>query len=596
MIASQLQTLEISGLIQLANAQPELEYAFRHALMQEAVYNSLLKNDQKALHLAAGEVLESLYAGRVEQIVGHLAYHFSHAGDFQRAVKYYHLAGDQAMQRYATPEALEHYTRAVELAESSGQSTPELFQARGLVKEILGDFEGARADQSQALSLAEMQDNMVAKWQSLLNLGMLWASRDYHQTGEFYQQALDLVRSWDEPDYLAHSLNRMGNWYMNADQPYEAVKYHHEALSIFTAQQDRQEIANTLDLLGISYGIGADIPKGFDYMSRAIEAYREMDDRKGLASSLSVMSIMCAPVAETEIVITKNLTLTQAIHHAREAIEITRQINWRSGEAFALACLAQGLEANGHLDAALAASKSAQQIAVEIKHSQWLTASKIVTGYIYITLYDYDQAIEILQSAFEMAKTIGSINWLHETAAILGHVLGQIGQIDKAEATLNSSLSSDHPPRTLGERMIWNVRGELALARGDAQTALSITDQLYKDLPLRETGYAAPRLSLVRARAQVRLGLEEQALVELNAMRRAMQDQDAYTMLWRCHTALYHLYQRLHRQKEANEEQAAALALITELASTLKDESQRTHFTERATAELTQADYFDNPI
>jgi tetratricopeptide (TPR) repeat protein len=596
MIGSQLQALEISGLIQLARAVPELEYVFRHALLQEVVYNSLLKNDQKALHLAAGEVLESLNAGRVEQIAGHLAYHFSNGGDLQRAVKYYHMAGDLAAQRYATPEALELYTHAVELAEASGQQACELYQARGLVKEVLGDFEGARADQSQALAIAEKQGDMVAKWQSLLNLGMLWASRDYHQTGEFYQQALELARSWDEPDYLARSLNRMGNWYLNADQPYEAVKYHHEALSIFNDRQDKLEIANTLDLLGISYGIGADIPKGFDYMTRAIEAYRELDDRKGLASSLSVMSIMCAPVAQTESVITKDLTIPQAIHHAREALEITQQINWRSGEAFAMACLAQGLEANGQLGTALETSKSAQQIAEEIKHSQWLTASKIVTGYIYITLYDNGRAIEILQSAFEMAKSINSINWLHETVAILGHILVVTRQIDKADALLNSFLNSDHQPQTLGERMIWYVNGELALARGDAQTALSITDQLYKDLPLRKTGYAAPRLSLVRARAQVLLGLEEQALVELNAMRRTMQDMEARKMLLCCHTALYHLYQRMSRQQEANEEEAAALALITEMASTLQDESQRAHFTERATAELTQADYFGNPI
>jgi tetratricopeptide (TPR) repeat protein len=596
MIAPQLQTLEISGLIHLTSASPELEYVFRHALLQEAVYNSLLKNDQKALHLAVGEVLEGLYAGRVEQIAAHLAYHFSNAGDLQRAVKYYQLAGDIAMQGYATPEALELYTRAVRLAEESGQITPELYQGRGLVYEILGDFEGARSDQSRALALAEAQDNAVAKWQSMLNLGMLWASRDYEQTGKFYQQALELARSWDEPDYLARSLNRIGNWYMNVDQPYEAVKYHHEALSIFTARQDQQEIANTLDLLGLSYGIGADVPKGCDYMSRAIQAYREMDDLKGLASSLSTMSIMCAPVAETEIVIANSLTVPQSIQHAQEALEITRQINWRSGEAFALACLSQGLEANGQLDAALAASQSAQEIAVEIKHSQWLTAGKIMAGYIFTTLYDYDRAMEILESALELAKTTGSINWVHEAAGVLSHIAVLEKQYEKAEAVLNSVLEPDSTPRTLGERMVWCVRAELALARGEAQTALHIIDQMYQDLPLRETGYTAPQVSLVRARAQVLLGLEQEALLELQGMRRTTQDFNARTMLWRCHIALHHLYLRLNRRQDASEEQAAALALITEMAGTLKDEAQRSHFTERATAELTQADYFSNPI
>ncbi len=539
MIAPQLQTLEISGLIHLASASPELEYIFRHALLQEAVYNSLLKNDQKALHLAVGEVLEGLYTGRIEQIAAHLAYHFSNAEDLQRAVKYYQLAGDIAMQGYATPEALELYTRAVELAEKSGQITPELYQARGLVYEILGDFESARTDQSRALSLAEEQNNAVAKWQSLLNLGMLWASRDYDQTSKFYQQALELARSWGEPDYLARSLNRMGNWYMNADQHYEAVKYHQEALSIFTARQDQQEIANTLDFLGISYGIGGNTPKGCDYLSRAIQAYREMDDLKGLASSLSSKSIMCAPVPQTMIVIADSLTVPQSIQHAQEAVEITRQINWRSGEAFALACLSQGLEAHGQLGAALAASQSAQEIAIEIKHSQWLIAGKIMAGFIFATLYDYDRAIENLESTLELAKTIGSITWVNETAGVLGHVAVLSGQFEKAEVVLNSVHKPDSTPGTIGDRIVWCAQAELTLAHGDAHTALHITDQMYQDLPQRETGYTAPQVSLVRARAQVLLGLEQEALLELQGMRRTAQDFNACMMFWRCRTALY---------------------------------------------------------
>ena len=48
-LISQLNTLESSGLIRLLRAQPELEYLFRHALAQDAAYNSLLKQDRKQL-------------------------------------------------------------------------------------------------------------------------------------------------------------------------------------------------------------------------------------------------------------------------------------------------------------------------------------------------------------------------------------------------------------------------------------------------------------------------------------------------------------------------------------------------------------------
>jgi len=586
MIAAQLQTLEISGLIELASASPELEYIFRHALTQEAVYNSLLKNDQKALHRAAGEVLENLYAGRVEQIAAHLAYHFSIAEDLQRAVKYYHLAGDLAMQRYATPEALELYTHAVQLAEASGQSTPGLFQARGLVNEILGDFEGARADQSHSLGLAEAQGDEKAKWQALLNLGMLWASRDYHKTDEFYYQALELARSWDEPDYLARSLNRVGNWHMNNNQLGEAIRYHQEALSIFTARQDQQGIANTLDLLGMSYGISADTIQAYDYLSKAIQAYRELNDRKGLASSLSAISLFGAPVAESDVVIPKDISLRQSIGYAQEALQIARRLSWRSGEAFCMYCLAQNLEAYGKFDAALEANRAARQIAAEINHSQWMIASQINAGCINHTLYDFEQACIELDSAYRLAKTIGSIQWVHVAAGLLGRALLSTGRSEEAKAILDSTLGPDDPPRSLGERMIWVTRAELALERGDGQTALDITDLQYRNQPLREAGFAAPRLGLVRARALVQLGLDEQALDELLALHRTLQIADARTMLWRCHTALYHLYRRMNRRQEANDEQLAALALITELASTLPEEPQRSHFTEHATAEL----------
>jgi predicted ATPase len=54
-VISQLGRLETSGLIRLAQVEPDLEYLFRHSLVQEAAYHSLLAADQKRLHLAVGD-------------------------------------------------------------------------------------------------------------------------------------------------------------------------------------------------------------------------------------------------------------------------------------------------------------------------------------------------------------------------------------------------------------------------------------------------------------------------------------------------------------------------------------------------------------
>jgi hypothetical protein len=65
----------------------------------------------------------------------------------------------------------------------------------------------------------------------LLRWGGLWASRDYQRTGEFNQRARASSRQLGASVPVARSMNAMGNWYLNQDEPSEAVRYHLEALS-----------------------------------------------------------------------------------------------------------------------------------------------------------------------------------------------------------------------------------------------------------------------------------------------------------------------------------------------------------------------------
>lgn len=115
MTESWLLALESSGLICLAQTPPELEYAFRHALVHEAAYDSILKQDRQRLHLAVGEALERLYPHRLEALAPVLGRHFLAAGD-ARALKYFALAGDLALATCANQEAQEHYCMALNVA------------------------------------------------------------------------------------------------------------------------------------------------------------------------------------------------------------------------------------------------------------------------------------------------------------------------------------------------------------------------------------------------------------------------------------------------------------------------------------------------
>jgi len=114
-----LGTLEASGLIEIAALQPELEYLFRHALVQEAAYTSLLKQDRRSLHRAAAETILALHSDRSRELAGVIGMHFEQAGDNARAAEHLAVAGEHALERFANRESLSFFSRAAELADDS---------------------------------------------------------------------------------------------------------------------------------------------------------------------------------------------------------------------------------------------------------------------------------------------------------------------------------------------------------------------------------------------------------------------------------------------------------------------------------------------
>jgi ABC-type transport system substrate-binding protein len=92
--------------------RPNPEYRFRHGLVQEVAYASLVDSKRKKLHKRVGEALEDIYKESPEEAYGLLARHFTEADEPEKAVEYLLKAGDAARAVYADREALEHYRKA----------------------------------------------------------------------------------------------------------------------------------------------------------------------------------------------------------------------------------------------------------------------------------------------------------------------------------------------------------------------------------------------------------------------------------------------------------------------------------------------------
>jgi serine/threonine protein kinase/predicted ATPase len=97
---------------------PRCTYTFKHALLEDALYNSLVKGKRQQLHRRIGEVLESRFPQTAEARPELLAHHFTEAGLSGKAVGYWLRAGQRSRERSALSEAIGHLTRGLALLEA----------------------------------------------------------------------------------------------------------------------------------------------------------------------------------------------------------------------------------------------------------------------------------------------------------------------------------------------------------------------------------------------------------------------------------------------------------------------------------------------
>jgi class 3 adenylate cyclase/tetratricopeptide (TPR) repeat protein len=114
-VETNLQTLKQAELIYETRFFPEVEYRFKHAVIQDVAYHSLLLRRRQALHGSIAQAIEQFYPNPQEH-TAILAYHYARSTHQDKAVDYALLAGDQAAQLCANAEATVYYTQALTTA------------------------------------------------------------------------------------------------------------------------------------------------------------------------------------------------------------------------------------------------------------------------------------------------------------------------------------------------------------------------------------------------------------------------------------------------------------------------------------------------
>jgi predicted ATPase len=207
MLQYELRRLVEAELLYQRGLPPQATYIFKHALIQDTAYGSLLKSTRQQYHQRVAQVLEDQFPETAEAEPELLAHHYTEASFTEKAVHYWHHAGQSAVQRSAHAEAISHLTKGLELL----KILPETSQ--GLQREL---------------------DMHIALGASLLAT----KGQAAPEVGETYTYARQLCQRLEEPSQLFPVLRGLWNYYLVRAEMQTAHALGKELLALAQQAQD----------------------------------------------------------------------------------------------------------------------------------------------------------------------------------------------------------------------------------------------------------------------------------------------------------------------------------------------------------------------
>ena len=243
-----LQQLVEAEFLYQQGLPPQATYLFKHALIQDAAYQSLLRSTRQQYHQRIAQVLEVQFPDTIETQPELLAHHYTEADLAAPAVEYWQRAGERSNARSAYVEAVAHCSKGLEVLQSLSD-TPERIQYELLLQTTLGPALMAtrgyttpevEAVYRRALELCRQVGETPQLFVTLMELRQFYLVRAQHQTArELGERLLSLAQSAGDPALIVQAHRALGEAFQNLGEFVLAQEYLAQGSTLYDSQQHR---------------------------------------------------------------------------------------------------------------------------------------------------------------------------------------------------------------------------------------------------------------------------------------------------------------------------------------------------------------------
>jgi class 3 adenylate cyclase/tetratricopeptide (TPR) repeat protein len=444
-LRSALAHLQAAGFLEETRLFPDLEYRFRTALARDVAYESLLREQRRALHVRIVEAIETLYSDRLTSWIDQLAHHALRGESWSKAEIYNQQVGQRALARVANAEAVRAFEAALQAVGRLAQTRETLARAIDLRLELrppllqLGRLDDVLTVSREAERLArELGDEqrLARVYTYLVNYhylkGEMNAALDYgarclavgEATGDVALQTL-------ARQYLGQSYHVQGDYS-------RAESVLHENLTALEASPAGTPYVASCAWLAFSLVERGDLPAAHACLDRALRA--------ALASQHGYVQAIAWTFAG--LVAIKEGHLAQAVLPLERSLELSRRKGLRMWEPIPSSLLGLAFVRMGHVSEGLRLLEESvalsQELGIRAYFSLWML--HLAEG--YLAAGKPPRAAEMARGALELARASGERG--HEAYA--HHLLGEIAVRGDAPA-LDEALEHYQTALGLAEKL-----------------------------------------------------------------------------------------------------------------------------------------------
>jgi class 3 adenylate cyclase/predicted ATPase len=436
--APALDRLLAAGLLFRQGAPPHATYLFKHALVQDVAYGTLLREPRRALHTRIADVLESQFAEIAESQPELLARHYTEAGVTEKAARLWGKAGNRSLARSAFKEAAEQLTRAISQTATLSHtptSRREDIRLHAALRNVLVHLKGYAAPESKAaLERARL----------------------------LVEQAERLGEPAEDPLLLFSLLN--GLWTANivSFNGDAACGLATEFLTRAESQNVAGPVADGYRLVGTSLLMTGDIEGGRARLDRGIELRDPMEQNPLLATigaDAKVVMLGFRSVALWLLGYPKaaHADTDQALSRAREITPVGTLMHTLSWTIFVRVLC-------GHYATASALVEELVALANEKDTSFWRAWGMMNKGWLVGLTGKASDAVQVISSGIAAWRATDATMCVPFYSSSLAMAYAQLGQFENAQRTMREAITSTEKTKERWfEAEVHRIAGEIAL-------------------------------------------------------------------------------------------------------------------------------------